>query len=279
MEGMEEQTENIIENDATKSDKLNKITQPNLKVWSEDIEVTETKTIKRLTFRGLLVDIAEVINLDKGLLYTLKGMTIRPTQTIREYLDDKRHIVTNPIKFFILIVGTTLLIATQTGYFDDVSRLKEGFEFGYSQGGDKEIPTEVKELEENMIYYYENYFVKYQNIWFLITIVFTSFFTYLFFRKRGFNLVEHNIINTYVFVYTYLFFTLMVVFNLRADYWSLIYMGVYTLMSIIVYKQLFVISWWKSIYKTLLAFISSLLLFYLLFAIAGFVWAIQNVKG
>lgn len=271
MEEMEQQGENILDT---------KLVKPNLKVWSEDIEITETKTIKRLTFRGLLTDVADAFNLDKGLLYTLKGMTIRPAQTIQEYLDDKRYIVTNPIKFFILIVGTTLLIATQTGYFDDVSAIKDGFEYGYTQGDEtKEIPEEMKELEEKLMYYFENYFVKYQNVWFLITIIFTSFFTYLFFRKRGFNFVEHNIINAYIFIYTYLFFTIMVIFNLNAQIWTYPYMIIYTAMAMIVYKRLFKVSWWQSIYKTLLSFISSILVFYLLFAIVGIIWAIQSLKG
>lgn len=253
--------------------------KPNLKVWSNDVEFTDTKLIKRLTFRGLLGDIADAFNLDKGLLYTLKGMTIRPAQTIQEYLDDKRYVVTNPIKFFILIVGTTLLIASQTGYFEDMSRIKEGIEYGYTNGDEsREVPEEVKALETQIMYYYENYFIKYQNIWFLITIFFTSCFTYLLFRKRGFNFVEHNIINLYVFVYTYLFFTLMIVFNLRADYWSLIYATVYTIMCVVVYKQLFKISWWKSIYKTSIAFVLSLTLFYSLFFVAGVIWAIQTLK-
>lgn len=271
----QEDNENVL---ATNFAEAKSIDKPNLKVWSNDIEVTIPKTIKRLTFRSLLDDIAEAFNLDKGLLYTLKGMTLRPAQTIQEYLDDKRYVVMNPVKFFILIVGTTLLIASQTGYFDN-AYVTEGFEVGYtSVSEDGEIPEEVKALEEQITYYYKNYFVKYQNIWFLITIFFTSCFTYLFFRKRGFNFVEHNIINLYAFVYTYLFFALMVIFNLTNPYWSLVYAIYYSVMCIIVYKQLFKISWWKSIYKTSIAFTLSLILFYALFAVIGVVWAIQTLK-
>lgn len=277
MDKHQEQNDNILDSNFAKAKNVDK---PNLKVWSSDIEVTIPKTIKRLTFRGLLADVADAINLDKGLLYTLKGMTLRPAQTIQEYLDDKRYVVTNPIKFFVLIVGTTLLIASQTGYFDDASAIKSGFEYGYTQGDEtKEIPEEMKVFEEQLMYYYINYFVKYQNIWFLITILFTSFFTYLFFRKRGFNFVEHNIINTYIFVYTYLFFTIMVVFSLDPNIWTYPYMIIYTLMAIVVYKYLFIVSWWQAIYKTILAFLLSVLVFYLLFAIVGVVWAIQNLKS
>lgn len=278
-----------MENQQERNDKLPKETEleqteiidnkskVSLRVWSETIEVQETKIIKRLTFRSLFADLADVLNLDKGLLYTLQGLTLRPAQTIREYLDDGRHKVTNPIKYFILIVGTTLLIASLNGYFDNTEQLKKGFEFGYmSQDGGDEVPKEVKDLEEKIEYFYTNYFVKYQNIWFLFTIVFTSLFTYLFFRKIGYNFIEHNVINAYVFVHTYLFFTIIVVFQLHDGIWSILYTTLYLVMTVIVFKHLFQLSWWKAFWKSMLAYLASVSILMLFFMIFGIVWAIRT---
>lgn len=253
--------------------------KPRLQVWEAAVTVQRTKVIKRLTFKGLFYEIAEAFNLDRGLIYTLKGLTIRPAQTIREYLDTGRDLVTNPMKYFLFIVGSILILASQNGYFTSNQEFVRGVETGmknYSE--DEELSEGKQKMVEAIVNAYNDYYVTYQDIWFIVTIIFTSFFTYLFFKKRGYNFIEHNVINTYVFVHTYLIFGLIVLFKLNMDIWFYPYFGAYLVMSVVVYKRLFEISWWTTIWKTFLAFMSSIFLFYILIFIATVIIAIQQIK-
>lgn len=242
----------------------------NLRVWSEDIK-TEPKVIKRLTFTSLLIDLAGVFNLDKGLFYTLKGLTIRPAQTIREYLDDGRYKVMNPIKYFIVIFSITFLIGSQNNYFD--IELRNMIEDSEQKVGEDE--GKKKEIIDELTYQYENYFSKYENIWTLLTTFFFSFFAYLFFKKAGYNFVEHNVISAYVFIHTYLLFTLMIIFQLHDEIWEDLSSLTTLIMAIIVFKHLFQISWWNAFWKSTLAYLVSTIILYTIAVIFIFlmVWS------
>lgn len=255
------------------------VNRPQLQVWAEDVTVQRTKVIKRLTFRNMGAEIAEAFNLDRGLIYTLKGLTIRPSQTIREYLDTGRDLVMNPVKYFLLLVGSILVLASQNGYFTNNQEFVRGVEEGMkmnSEGG--EISEGKQEMLTAILQAYNDYFVAYQDIWFIVTIGFTSFFTYLFFKKRGYNFIEHNVINAYIFIHTYLIFGLIVLFELNMDFWFYPYFGAYLVMSLVVYKQLFQTSWWTTIWKTILAFMASMIVFYIIAVIGAVIVAFQILK-
>jgi hypothetical protein len=254
-----------------------------LKVWqTAELEVERTKKIRRLSFKNLAYEFAEAFNLDKGLVHTFKGLCIRPTETIRGYLDDKRDLVTNPIKYFLLIVGTTILIGTQNGYYENNVDFIKGIEQGISMS-DSEINTDKasakkQELVNIVKSAYFDYFLPYQNIWTALTIAFSSFFSFLFFRKSGFNYVEHNVINTYIYVHTFLVMTLIIIFDLNMDYWFYPYLFYFLILSLIVYKGLFGNSWWKTIFKTILAYTASIFIFMIILFVVGIVFAVYTIK-
>jgi hypothetical protein len=272
-----EESNDVVEMATAEIERIEEL--PQLQVWTKVVEVQRTKVIKRLTFKNMAYEIADAFNLDKGLVYTLKGLTIRPAQTIREYLDTGRDLVTNPMKYFLLIVGSILLLASQNGYFTNNQDFIRGFQNGMTSSDGEPISEKKAKMFEAIVDTYNKYFVSYQNIWFIVTIIFTSFFTYLFFKKRGYNFIEHNVINTYVFVQTYLIFGLIVLFKLDMDVWSAFYFATYLLMSLVVYKQLFQIPWWTTIWKTTLAFIASLFSFYFIIFAAAIIIAYQTIKG
>jgi hypothetical protein len=257
-----------------------------LKVWEqEEIIVERTKKIRRLSFKNLAYELAEAFNIDKGLVYTFKGLCIRPTATIRDYLDDKRDLVTNPIKYFLLIVGTTIFIGTQTGYYENnvdfVKGIEEGINFSNNDNdldNDENLAKRQK-LVDTVKSAYFDYFLPYQNIWTALTISFSSFFSFLFFRKSGFNYVEHNAINTYLYVHTYLIMSLIIIFNLNMDFWYFPYFLYYIIMSVFIYKGLFQNSWLKTVFKTMLTFISSIFVFMIILFILGIIFAVYTIKN
>ena len=234
---------------------------PSLQVWQSDVIIQQEKVIRRLSYKSLLMDLASVFNLEKGLSYTFWGLTTRPAQTIREYLDIGRNIVLSPIKYFILIVGTTLFIASQNGFFLKQQSFKKGLEWGMKSETDVAMDPKKQEFFDTILQVYIDYYVNYQNVWFIITILFTSWLTYLFFKKSKYNFIEHNVINTYIFVHTYILFTIIVIINTTNDIWYNLYLAVYLLMSLIVYKRLFYFSWWGTFWRTFMAFVFSMIMF------------------
>ncbi len=254
-----------------------------LKVWEEkEVYVQRTKTIRRLSLKNLIYQVADAFNLDKGLVYTFKGLFIKPTATIRDYIDDKRDLITNPVKYFLLIVGTTIFIATQTNFYENnqdfVKGLEQGMEMSNSNINSDEKLAEKQELIKSVQTAYFDYFLPYQNIWTALTIAFSSFFTFLFFRKSGYNFIEHNVINTYLYVHTYLIMTLIIIFKLNMNFWIYPYFLYYTILSIVVYKGLFENSWGKTIFKTLLAFSASIFVFMIIMFALGLVFAFYMIK-
>lgn len=254
-----------------------------LKVWEQpEVIVERTKKIRRLSFKNLAYEFAEAFNLDKGLIHTFKGLCTQPTETIRGYLDDKRDLVTNPIKYFLLIVGTTVLIGTQTGYYENNVEFVKGVEQGINiSEGDINTDEQLakkQELIDTVQAAYFDYFLPYQNIWTALTISFSSFFSFLFFRKSGFNYVEHNAINTYIYVHTYLIMSLIIIFNLNTDIWFYPYFLYFLILSLIVYKGLFRNSWAKTILKTILAFSASIFVFLIILFVVGLLFALYTVK-
>jgi hypothetical protein len=235
-----------------------------LEVWQQaEVEVHRTRYIRRLCFRTLGLQIAEAFIIERGVIHTVKELTLRPVQTIRAYLDTERDLIANPVKYFLIVVGITLFVATQNGFLkENEGLLMEGYQQGISM---PENPSEedLKKLEfgQAVSDAYKTYFMGYQNFWFSLTLVFTSLFSYLFFRKSRFNFVEHAAINTYIFVHTYWLFFLIVVFKLLHPVFLYSYMLAYMGFSFWVYKGLFQRSWVSIIWRSLLAFLLSSLIF------------------
>ena len=242
-----------------------------LAVWDNDkITVTRTRDIKRLTFRNLMSEIGEAFNLNRGLIYTIKNLTIRPAQTIKAYLDTERDLVMSPFKYFFFIVGITLFIASLNGYFDmmDEQFFKNSFEAGYGKEvTDQKVVDIQNQLTEYISNIIQNYYIKYQNFWYALTMLFTSWLSWLFFKKSGYNFIEHLAINTFTFSHTYLLYFLMVIFKFNDGYSTSIYMIIYMGYSIFVFKRLFGQSTGKTILKGITAYLLSMLIYMLLLGI------------
>ena len=255
--------ENIIEEIPT-------LKEDGLRVWHEkEIEVPNPRIIKRLTARNLLAELAAAFNLNRGFIYTLKGLTLRPAKTIKAYLDTGRYEITSPIKYFIAIVGFTLFIASLNNFFELNQEFLNGIEQGIKTSSERHQTTEkaahyIKDIEAA----YYDYFIGYQNVWSIFTIFFSSIFSYLFFKKSGYNLVEHFVVNAYIFIHSYLAFSLIVIFHLVNPGWLMLYFMIFLFMTLIVYKRLFLEGWGATIYKTIFTSILSSIVFYLLMFIA-----------
>lgn len=244
-----------------------------LKIWDEGIvEVSETHHVKRLSMRNVGAEIADAFNFNTGFLHTMKGLTIEPVKTIRSYLDVNRLTVTSPIRYFIIVVGVSLFIANYMGFFDAGENSGfAGFKAGLESSGGEMPDQQMEELNQKLQYAYDVYFVKYQNVWSIITIFFSSIFSFLFFRKSGFNFAENMAINSYAFTHTYIPFTILVILGIANSEWLLIYFLIYFGYLLAIYKGLFNQSWIKTIFKTIFSVFISWFLFMLLIMLGLFI--------
>ncbi len=134
--------------------------------------------LERVDGRYILFEIGSVLNFQKGILYTIKELLIRPRQNIRAFISEDRNRLVKPI-MFILITSLIYTIFVRIFHFED----------GYiSYSGNKESVTIAifKWVQEN--YGYAN----------IIMAIFIGLWLKIFFRKYPFNFFEILILLCFV---------------------------------------------------------------------------------
>ncbi|NOT73962.1 MAG: DUF3667 domain-containing protein [Cyclobacteriaceae bacterium] len=62
------------------------------------------------TFKFIKDSIIGILDFDRGFLYTMKQLTVRPAYIIKEYLGGSTIRFTNPVKYLITVIGISLLL-------------------------------------------------------------------------------------------------------------------------------------------------------------------------
>ena len=115
-------------------------------------------------------------HVDNGLLPTIKALFVRPGHRVREYLMGRRAGFFN---FF-----TLLLLLLAAGHFlEDFARVK--------------LSDLVSENSRAAIGAIETFFEKYPKASLVLTVPVYALFSAVWFRKSGFNLTEHFVLNAY----------------------------------------------------------------------------------
>jgi hypothetical protein len=134
--------------------------------------------LERIDSRYILSEIGSVLNLKKGVLYTIKELLIRPRQNIRAFISEDRNRLVKPI-VFILITSLIYTIFVRIFHFED----------GYIKySGDKESVTLAIFNWAQGNYGYAN----------IIMAIFIGLWLKFFFRKYPFNFFEILILLCFV---------------------------------------------------------------------------------
>ena len=145
---------------------------------------------------------------DKGVLYLLKELAVRPGVVAREYIEGKRKKYFNPFTFFLLLMALYVFAHT--------------FVRSNETSIDKSIPasiTEIKDpnLKETMLIRYQRgmeareFTAKNGNILAMFAIPLFAFYFWLIFYRRQYNYPEHLVANLMFVTFANLAFTLVVV--------------------------------------------------------------------
>ena len=115
-------------------------------------------------------------HVDNGLLPTLRALFVRPGHRVRAYLAGQR------VGFFNFL--TLLLLLLAAGHFlEDFTRVK--------------MSDLVSENSRAAMGAMETFFEKYPKASLVLTVPVYALFSFVWFRKSGFNLTEHFVLNAY----------------------------------------------------------------------------------
>ncbi|MDR7130114.1 membrane-associated HD superfamily phosphohydrolase [Algoriphagus sp. 4150] len=136
------------------------------------------KELRRIDGRYIAKEVTSVLNFDKGILYTVKELLIRPGAGVRRYIAEDRSRLVKPV---IFIIVSSLIYSVLRGFF----HFEDGY-FKYDEFNFTTTTVIFKWLQNN--YGYGN----------LIMGVFIAFWIKLLFKKYGYNFYEILILLCFV---------------------------------------------------------------------------------
>lgn len=134
--------------------------------------------LKRVDSHYVVHEITHILHFEKGILFTIKELLVRPGQNIKEFITDNRSRLVKPILFIII---TSFIYSLINNFF----HIEQGY---IKLSGMENSATAI--IFEWMEHYYG-----YVNI---ITGVFIASWLKLFFRKQDYNFFEILILLCFV---------------------------------------------------------------------------------
>ena len=187
--------------------------------------------IHRITLKHIFHEFFHgFVHLDKGILFLIKEMCIRPGVVARDYIEGKRNKYFNPFQFLILGVAAITFVTIK-------------LDLGFGAASNIHVTSDSAEELSRVTGSFTKYFYNYFNILQFLSIPLLSIFSYVFFRKSGYNYAENLVLNTFLFgqrCLVYLLFTpLFYIFRHDSDNIARYYMLVWQVYFIWGYIQFF----------------------------------------
>ncbi|GAB2779678.1 hypothetical protein GCM10027275_24030 [Rhabdobacter roseus] len=158
-----------------------------------------------------------VIHADKGIFHLMKLMALRPGIVVKEYVAGKRKKYFNPFNFLVLSVAVSTFV---TGYFHLMDMAPEA-------------PNKASALINKHI-----------NLIFFVAVPVSALFSWLLFRKSGYNYAEnltlHAFLGGFRIVFFLFLFTPLIVFYREYYYLMLgLYMAIWVAFSTWAFYQFY----------------------------------------
>ncbi len=143
--------------------------------------------VKRIDFNYVFNEIPNsVLQINRGFLFTVKELLIRPGKGILAFLKGKRVQYYKPIAFLLITSTLYVLFAylmERNTFIDDIT-------FGFK--------GRMEESNDNPDYSVVNWITKYQTYIPLLILPIFSLASYFAFIKSNFNYFEHLVLNVYI---------------------------------------------------------------------------------
>lgn len=191
-----------------------------------------------------------ILHMNKGFLYSIKKILRAPGKTAREFLEGKRVNHYKPILLVFVVAGISAFLTNSL--FNMEEMLVKNYEL---QGFSKNAASGMS-----------SFIIKYASIIMLLLVPFMALFTWIAFKKWGYNYYENVVINAYSLVCYQVLSILIVlpVYYLLKDDYVLFFKipGIITLLLMIVVFLWFYIDFYSD--KSASSVILRLLLFLLM---------------
>jgi hypothetical protein len=138
---------------------------------------------RRITTREILTDtLFSVVKVNRGFLFTARELSLRPAKAIRHYLAGQRVTYYAPHKYLFFIGAVTSFLTSRYHTFSGEYTAAGAFAGGaHSFFG--------------AFFAYADAYATLINI---VTIPVFALFSFLLFRRSGYNYAEHLVLNTYI---------------------------------------------------------------------------------
>ncbi len=223
---------------------------------------------ERISLKQLLQDLIETItNVERGLIFTVKELTIRPFSLIQNYINGKTKPYYGPMRFLILWVTISVIINISLGLFDEQQETISNF---FTEDLSEESIARQQEISRQ--------FKKYANILPMLVVPFVSLMTLVFFKKGKLNYAEHLVTNAYLSGFTSLVGTIY-----QLIFWLMgipVFQGLFftnfinTAYYIWVYKKLFPYPLLSTLIRTSLSLIIGFIIFSIFSGALGILFSI-----
>lgn len=183
--------------------------------------VTGRFTIKQIIYNFLHT----FTHLDSGIFFLIKELLIHPGVVIKEYLGGKHKKYFNPFQFLILAIALATFLAVKFSLF-----------------GPNIDPDTIEGINSQQRFWllFNNFIYKNFNLILFLSVPVSSLFTFLIFKKSGYNYAENLIFNTFLAAERTVFYILMTpVIYFTKSYWY-IGIGIYYILWIIYFGYAFV---------------------------------------
>ncbi|MBN1821317.1 MAG: DUF3667 domain-containing protein [Prolixibacteraceae bacterium] len=146
---------------------------------------------KRFTIKSFFAVLFDALNLEKGILYTLKMLFVNPGKVIHDYLSGSTKRYVNPLNYLLIIAGINAFLVLYLNILDNSVEMSNNL-LNY-QG--TENYQETMELQQRFI----EVIKKYVNFMPLLMIPFASLVSKWYYYSGKLYYGEHLIIMTYLF--------------------------------------------------------------------------------
>ncbi len=189
----------------------------------------QSSAIDRINWKYLLHSVSEnVLQLDKGFLYTAKSLLLRPKETLTGFFNGKRKSFSQPFGFLIVSATILLIATTFWGNGTFVDDVVTGFKMSIQEDPEATFDARLFDIViKNQIYI------------FLLTVPLFSIASFLSFRKSNYNFSEHLILNLFITGEQLLFYTVFSFISDRDAIIVLLPLGLGFIYLIWVYNQIF----------------------------------------
>lgn len=153
----------------------------------------QNSKVDKITLSNFITEISDsIFQINSGLIFTIKELTIRPGHSIRKYIKGERKNYFKPIAYALALSTVYFLISKLSTENTYLVNLLDGFNDGYTDSGarNQELTSNLSLVTE----WFKNNFAYAA----LILIPIYSFATYLAFLRSGFNYLEHIVLNSYI---------------------------------------------------------------------------------